>query len=99
MNDLASQIKQMQRPGGMGGAMGMLPGMSKCKGKMAEALIQALGPIQEHRARLAQDLDTVDDILHDGSRRARTVAEETMDEVRQAMAMWPTHTRQEVASN
>ena len=35
MNDLAEQIKQMQKLGGMGGVMGMLPGMGKAKEQMA----------------------------------------------------------------
>ncbi len=35
MNDLAEQIKQMQKLGGMGGVMGMLPGMGKAKDQMA----------------------------------------------------------------
>ena len=35
MNDLAEQIKQMEKLGGMGGVMGMLPGMGKAKDQMA----------------------------------------------------------------
>ncbi|MGI9477442.1 MAG: signal recognition particle protein [Hyphomicrobiaceae bacterium] len=34
MNDLAEQIKQMEKLGGMGGVMGMLPGMGKAKDQM-----------------------------------------------------------------
>ena len=36
MNDLKSQIEQMQKMGGMEGIMGMLPGMGKMKAQMAE---------------------------------------------------------------
>ena len=37
MNDLRSQLEQMQKMGGMEGLMGMLPGMGKMKGKIADA--------------------------------------------------------------
>ena len=36
MNDLKSQIEQMQKMGGMEGIMGMLPGMGKMKAAMAD---------------------------------------------------------------
>ena len=39
LDDLAEQLKQMQRLGGMGGVMGMLPGMGKIKQQMAAANI------------------------------------------------------------
>jgi signal recognition particle subunit SRP54 len=37
LDDLGEQLKQMQRLGGMGGVMGMLPGMGKIKQQMASA--------------------------------------------------------------
>ena len=74
-------------------------GCVECKGKMAAALVRTLEPLQERRRTLEQDTDTVEDILHDGSRRARAVAEETMQDVRQAMSLWPAKTAQEVPSN
>jgi signal recognition particle subunit SRP54 len=37
MEDLAEQLRQVQRMGGMGGIMGMLPGVAKMKAQMAEA--------------------------------------------------------------
>ena len=37
LEDLGEQLKQMQRLGGMGGVMGMLPGMAKMKQQMAGA--------------------------------------------------------------
>ena len=37
LNDLAAQIKQMEKLGGMGGVMGMLPGMGKAKDQMGAA--------------------------------------------------------------
>ncbi|MGI9424052.1 MAG: signal recognition particle protein [Hyphomicrobiaceae bacterium] len=37
LDDLAEQIKQMQRLGGMGGVLGMLPGIGKMKSQIADA--------------------------------------------------------------
>ena len=37
MNDLKAQLEQMLKMGGMEGVMGMMPGMGKMKGQMAEA--------------------------------------------------------------
>lgn len=36
LDDLAEQLKQMQKLGGMGGVIGMLPGMGKIKGQLNE---------------------------------------------------------------
>jgi signal recognition particle subunit SRP54 len=37
LEDLAEQLGQMQKLGGMGGVLGMLPGIGKLKGQIAEA--------------------------------------------------------------
>ena len=37
LDDLAEQLKQMQKLGGMGGVLGMLPGVGKIKSQIAEA--------------------------------------------------------------
>ncbi len=37
LDDLAAQIGQMQKLGGMGGVMGMMPGMAKMKDQIAAA--------------------------------------------------------------
>ncbi|MBI1648543.1 signal recognition particle protein [Hyphomicrobium sulfonivorans] len=37
LDDMAEQIKQMQRIGGMSGVLGMMPGMGKIKSQVAEA--------------------------------------------------------------
>jgi len=37
LNDLADQLRQMKKMGGMGSLMGMLPGIGKMKGQMAAA--------------------------------------------------------------
>ena len=62
-------------------------GCIECKGWAADALIQILTPIQERRARFTPG--EVEDILKDGSDRARTRAEQTMAEVRAAMKLTP----------
>jgi tryptophanyl-tRNA synthetase len=60
-------------------------GCIECKGWAADALVQILNPIQERRARFTPG--EVEDILKDGSDRARTRAEQTMTEVRAAMQL------------
>lgn len=62
-------------------------GCIECKGWAADALVQILNPIQERRARFTPS--DVEDILRDGSDRARTRAEQTMTEVREAMQLTP----------
>ena len=37
MDDLAEQLRQVQRMGGLGGIMGMMPGVAKMKAQMADA--------------------------------------------------------------
>jgi tryptophanyl-tRNA synthetase len=60
-------------------------GCIQCKGWAADALVQLLAPIQERRARFTEA--QVEEILEDGSNRARARAEQTMQEVRAAMQM------------
>ena len=62
-------------------------GCIECKGWAADALVQILNPIQERRARFTPS--EVEDILKDGSNRARARAEQTMAEVRAAMKLIP----------
>jgi tryptophanyl-tRNA synthetase len=60
-------------------------GCIQCKGWAADALVQLLAPIQERRASFTEA--QVEEILNDGSNRARARAEQTMQEVRAAMQM------------
>jgi tryptophanyl-tRNA synthetase len=60
-------------------------GCIQCKGWAADALIQILQPIQERRASFSEA--QVEEILDEGSNRARARAEQTMVEVRAAMQM------------
>jgi tryptophanyl-tRNA synthetase len=57
------------------------------KQHLARTLSAALSPIRERRQRWADDPDAVRDVIADGTRRARAVAERTMDEVRAAMGL------------
>ena len=57
------------------------------KTKLANALNAHLEPIRERRAALLSNPNTIRDILHAGSARARTVAVETMARVRDAMKL------------
>jgi tryptophanyl-tRNA synthetase len=62
-------------------------GCVDCKKLLAKNLNAHLGPFREKRASLAQDPDAIWDVLHDGARRARVIAEQTMSEVRQAIGL------------
>jgi len=60
-------------------------GCIQCKGWAADALVQVLEPIRIRRASFTEA--QVKEILEDGSTRARTRAEQTMQEVRDAMRL------------
>jgi len=60
-------------------------GCVECKQKMAHSLIAALEPIREKRAYYESRPDLVDDIMTEGSNRARRTAIRTMEEVRAAI--------------
>jgi tryptophanyl-tRNA synthetase len=60
-------------------------GCLDCKAKLAEAMLEKLAGVHARRPELAARPDTVWDVLLEGAKKARAVAESTMDEVRQAM--------------
>jgi tryptophanyl-tRNA synthetase len=60
-------------------------GCVECKQKMAKGLIAGLAPIREKRAYYESRPDLVNDIMIEGSDRARRVARQTMDDVRAAI--------------
>ena len=60
-------------------------GCLECKAKLADHLIARIAPSYERRQELAKRPDTVWDVLFEGSKRARQVAEATMDDVRAAI--------------
>jgi tryptophanyl-tRNA synthetase len=57
------------------------------KTKLAKALNAHLDPIRQRRAQILAKPGTVREILHEGSKKARVVAGETMDRVRQAVKL------------
>ena len=57
------------------------------KTKLAQALNAHLEPMRARRADVLARPDTLRDILHEGSRRARTIAIETMERVRAAVKL------------
>ncbi len=60
-------------------------GCVECKQKMAEGLIEALAPIRERRAYYEQRPELVQQIMVEGSNKARIKARETMELVREAV--------------
>lgn len=57
-------------------------GCVECKKLMAENLNQALAPIREKRRKLEADPETVRNIMAEGTKRAKSIARQTMEEVR-----------------
>ena len=62
-------------------------GCVDCKKRFAANLNKNLEPFRTKRAELDKNPDAVWDILHDGAKRARKIAEETMVEVREAIQL------------
>ena len=60
-------------------------GCIECKAAMAEHLIKWIEPIRQRREDYQQDQRHVRDILNTGSMRARMVAQQTMERVREAI--------------
>jgi len=60
-------------------------GCVECKRMMLEALDEFISPFRERREEVKGNLKKVEEIFHDGSIKARNMAQETMDEVRAAM--------------
>ena len=62
-------------------------GAGALKAYVIESVNEFLAPHRERRTELAKDMDSIRDILHDGNARANAIAEETLDQVREAMGM------------
>lgn len=60
-------------------------GCVQCKKMMAEGLKKGLLPIKAKRKELENSMDKVKEIVQDGNRRARTIAEQTMAQVREVV--------------
>jgi tryptophanyl-tRNA synthetase len=63
-------------------------GCIECKAKMADHLIEWITPVRERRVEYEKHPKRVLEILEDGSKRARMVAQGTMERVRQAVFGW-----------
>ncbi len=62
-------------------------GCVDCKKRFAENLNKNLEPFRARREEIASHPQKVWDILHDGAARARSIAEQTMKEVREAIQL------------
>ncbi|MFZ5924614.1 MAG: tryptophan--tRNA ligase [Bacillota bacterium] len=62
-------------------------GCVDCKRRLARAVNEFLEPIRERRRAIEGKPGLVDDVLSEGAKRARVVAEATLEEVRQAMGI------------
>jgi len=63
-------------------------GCIECKAAMAENLIKWIAPVRERRVKWENDPKGVLEILDEGSRKARAVAQGTMEGVREAVFGW-----------
>lgn len=62
-------------------------GAGALKKLVTESVNGFLAPIRERRRELAGDMAYIEDVLHEGNRRANEIADATLDEVREAMGM------------
>jgi tryptophanyl-tRNA synthetase len=62
-------------------------GCVDCKKRLAVNLNTHLAPFRAKRAELAACPEDVQDVLNDGGKRARTIAQKTMEEVREAIQL------------
>ncbi len=60
-------------------------GCVACKKRLADIIVQRMAPIYDRRQELLRRPDDVIDVLHEGARKARLTAGDTLAEVRQAM--------------
>ncbi len=72
-------------------------GCIECKAKMADHLIEWIAPVRERRVKYEKNPKRVLEILNEGSKKARKVAQGTMERVREAVFGWEKK-RKEVAS-
>jgi len=63
-------------------------GCIECKAKMADHLIEWITPVRERRVEYEKHPKRVLEILDEGSRKARVVAQGTMERVREAVFGW-----------
>jgi tryptophanyl-tRNA synthetase len=64
-------------------------GYGDFKGAVAATIVEKLGPIRDRYEELAASRGHLEAVLEDGAARARTIAESTMEEVREKMGVGP----------
>jgi len=62
-------------------------GCIECKGPVIDSVISELGPMQERIAKYQSNPNLIQEIIFDGSESARSVAKNTLEEVRDAMGI------------
>jgi len=62
-------------------------GCIECKKPVVDSIVAELKPIQESIEKYKSEPNLIQEIIFDGSERARRVAKETMQEVRDAMGL------------
>lgn len=82
-NKFNSEEEPEVRTGCESGSLGCV----ECKTRCAEKVIESLAPMREKRLYYEKHISEVKDILHEGENKARAKAQETMQDVRQAMKM------------
>jgi tryptophanyl-tRNA synthetase len=63
-------------------------GCIECKATMADHLIQWIAPVRERRIEYEKHPIRVSEIIDAGSKKARTIAQQTMSRVREAVFGW-----------
>jgi len=77
--DEVADLKQRYREGRVGDV--------EVKEKLARALNAFLDPIRERRAQFEKERDSVEEIIYTGTLKARQIADETLDAMKQAMGL------------
>jgi tryptophanyl-tRNA synthetase len=62
-------------------------GCLECKQPVIDAMLAELAPIRERALALSKDINYVKDVVAEGTKRARAIADETLAEVRGAMGL------------
>ena len=62
-------------------------GCVQCKKKLSDRIINSLNDIQEKRKKLIGNIDEVEKILKDGSKKAQKIASKTLEEVKKVMGL------------
>lgn len=77
--DKVAELKAQYQKGGLGDV--------KIKKYLNKVMEEELAPIRERRQKFAQDPDSVYEMLYEGSKKANKVANETLEQVRDAIGL------------